>query len=63
MSKGRPRIADDVARITITIPAALLAQIDDHWHARRFGSRSEAIRDLVENAIRTSGPKSGEKSG
>jgi CopG family nickel-responsive transcriptional regulator len=39
-----------VQRITITIDDDLLAVVDDLAHRRGYGSRSEAIRDLIREA-------------
>lgn len=38
-------------RITITIDDALLTAVDDFCERRGYGSRSEAVRDIVRNAL------------
>jgi len=37
--------------INLVVPHELLGQVDEFWHENRFGSRSEAIRWLIQNAL------------
>ena len=45
-------MATDKPRILITVSDKLLAQIDEYWHENRIMSRSEAIRRLLEEALK-----------
>ena len=47
-------MATDKPRILITVSDELLAKIDEYWHDNRIMSRSEAIRSLLEAALRKS---------
>ncbi len=48
-----PGAANKVERVTITIDAELLAFVDALSTAKGYGSRSEAIRDILRKAART----------
>jgi metal-responsive CopG/Arc/MetJ family transcriptional regulator len=42
---------DAIERVTVTMPRALAAAIVDFWHRERLGSRSEAMRVLIETGL------------
>ncbi len=51
--QAAPGAGNKVERVTITIDAELLAFVDALSTAKGYGSRSEAIRDILRKAART----------
>jgi metal-responsive CopG/Arc/MetJ family transcriptional regulator len=47
-------MATDKPRILLTVSDELLEQIDEYWHEKRIRSRSEALRRLLEEALKNS---------
>lgn len=43
--------------VLVTFPIELLEQVEDYRFNHRFGSRNEAIRDLVKKGIESVGEK------
>lgn len=39
-------------QILVTFPNEMMAEIERYWHERRIKNRSEAIRELVQIALR-----------
>lgn len=37
--------------LTLRLPVALVVRIEEYWHLRRLGSRTEAIRELLESGL------------
>lgn len=37
--------------LNLSLPDELMIRIEDFWHENRFGSRSEAIRWLIQAAL------------
>jgi metal-responsive CopG/Arc/MetJ family transcriptional regulator len=42
---------DGVMNLNLSLPDELADEIEDFWHENRFGSRSEAIRWLIQAAL------------
>jgi metal-responsive CopG/Arc/MetJ family transcriptional regulator len=51
--------SEALERITITVPRELAAAVDNYWHREHLGSRSEAIRRLLEAALAADKKKRG----
>ena len=48
---------DKPYHVLLTLPAQLIASIEDFWHARKLPSRSAAIRRLLERGLEAEGKK------
>jgi metal-responsive CopG/Arc/MetJ family transcriptional regulator len=48
---------DAIERVTVTMPRALAAAIVDFWHREQLGSRSEAMRVLIEAGLQAKGKR------
>jgi metal-responsive CopG/Arc/MetJ family transcriptional regulator len=48
---------DAPERVTVSMPRALAEAVDDYWHRKRLGSRSEAVRLLLEAALKSEGKR------
>lgn len=54
MTRGRPKLADDVKTVSVTMPATLIARIKTHARTGFFGAEvglSAATRDLIEAGL------------
>lgn len=52
-SGSEPMTRDDWRKINLSIPKALLARVDDYRYANKHPTRAEAMRQLLEQALRT----------
>ena len=43
----------EMERVWVTLPKETVARVDDYFHARRLKNRPAAIRELIENGLRT----------
>ena len=41
-------------RVWVTLPKDTVQRVDDYFHARRLKNRAAALRELIENGLRTS---------
>lgn len=58
---ARPRKKENVERISVSIPKSLLAQLDEMVEARGFGSRSQAISEMINTELAGHGEELGDK--
>ncbi|RRJ30266.1 ribbon-helix-helix domain-containing protein [Halocatena pleomorpha] len=51
MSTDADRSTNEMEKINVRVPKALLAQIDEAWEKRGYTSKSEFIRDALRDAV------------